>query len=92
MSPDEIVAQRTETSNYYVGLLAPPERRAMAAITESADVLNLEDESWLLVPAPAWLLDTLAVFGAESEDREPSFEDEAETDAGIEDNWELDCP
>ncbi len=53
-------------------------------------MLTVEDESWLLVPAPAWLLDTLAGFGAEAEDREPSLEDEPETDAGIEDGWEDD--
>ena len=52
---------------FAVGALAPPERRAMAAIAESADLLTVEDESWLLVPAPAWLLDTLATFGAECE-------------------------
>ena len=42
------------------------------------------------LPAPAWLLDTLARFGAECEDREPSLEDEPETDSGIEDEPELD--
>ncbi len=73
-----------------LGGLAPPERRAMAAIAESADVLTVKNQSWLLVPAPAWLLHTLAVFGAECEDREPSLEDEPETDAGIEDGWEDD--
>ncbi len=39
----------------------------MAAIAESADLLTVEDQSWLLVPAPAWLLDTLATFVAEAE-------------------------
>ena len=38
----------------------------MATIAESAEVLTVEDESWLLVSAPAWLLDTLAVFGADA--------------------------
>ena len=73
-----------------LGGLAPPERRAMTTIAESADLLTVEDESWLLVPAPAWLLHTLAVFGAECEDREPFLEDEPETDSGIEDEWEAD--
>ncbi len=50
-----------------LGGLAPPERQAMAAIAESADPLTVEDQSWLLVPAPAWLFDTLATFGAEAE-------------------------
>ena len=73
-----------------LGGLAPPERRAMATIAESADLLTVEDKSWLLVPASAWLLDTLAVFGAEAEDCEPSLEDEPETDMGAEDMGELD--
>ena len=76
---------------FMLGGLAPPERRAMATIAESADLLTIEKQSWLLVPAPAWLLDTLARFGAECEDRElVCLEDEAETDAGIEDESELD--
>ncbi len=40
--------------------------------------------------APPWLIDTLATFGAEAEDREPGLDDEAETDSGIEDEWEAD--
>ena len=48
----------------------------MAAIAESADLLTVKNQSWLLVPAPAWLLDTLAVFGTEAEDRENDLEDE----------------
>ena len=70
---------------FAVGALAPPERKALAAIAESADLLTVEDQSWLLVPAPAWLLDTLAAFGAEAEDREPGLDDEPETDMGADD-------
>lgn len=75
---------------YALGALAPPERRAMATIAESADLLTVEDKSWLLVPASPWLLDVLSMFGAEAEDREPGLDDEAETDSGIEDEWEAD--
>ena len=64
---------------FAVGALAPPERKALAAIAESADLLTVEDQSWLLVPAPAWLLDTLAAFGAE--DRENCLEDEPDDGA-----------
>ena len=42
------------------------------------------------MPAPPWLIDTLAVFGAEAEDREPGLDDEAETDMGVDDKGELD--
>ncbi len=48
----------------------------MAAIAESADLLTVKNQSWLLMPAPAWLLDTLALFGTEAEDRENDLEDE----------------
>lgn len=73
-----------------LGGLAPRERKAMAAIAESADLLTIEDKSWLLVPAPPWLIDTLAVFGAECEDREPGLDDEPETDLGA-DDLVMDC-
>ena len=49
-----------------LGRLAPRERKAMATIAESADLFTVEDKSWLLVPAPPWLIDTLAVFGSEA--------------------------
>ena len=79
-----------------LGGLAPRERKAMAAIAESADLLTIDDKSWLLVPASPQLLDTLAAFGAE--DREPCLEDEPngdmEPDCGMEsdDPAEYDVP
>ena len=75
-----------------LGGLAPPERQAMAAIAESADLLTVDDASWLLVPAPAWLLDTLAAFGAKAEDREPGLEDEPNGDMEPDDPAEHDVP
>ncbi len=65
---------------FAIGKLAPPERKALAQIVETADVLLVGDRSWLLVPADPRLLDTLAAFGAEAEDREPFMDDEVETD------------
>ena len=65
---------------FAIGKLAPPERKALAQIVETADVPLVENRSWLLVPADARLLDTLAAFGAEAEDRELCMEDEVETD------------
>ena len=75
---------------FALGALAPPERRAMAEIADTADLFTVDDKSWLLVPASPQLLDTLAAFGAEAEDREPGLDDEAETDMGVEDMGELD--
>ncbi len=66
--------------DHLIGRLAPPERRALAQICETADVLTVEQRAWLLVPADTQLLDTLAVFGAEAEDREMDLEDEAQAD------------
>ncbi len=65
---------------FAIGKLAPPERKALAQIVETADVLLVGDRSWLLVPADARLLDTLTAFGAEAEDRKPFIEDEIESD------------
>lgn len=61
---------------FAIGKLAPPERRALAWIVETADVLEVEDDTFLLVPVDPLLLDILAAFGAEAEDREPCLEDE----------------
>ena len=61
---------------FAVGALAPPEREAMAEIADTADLFTVTGRSWLLVPASPWLIDTLAAFGAEAEDRENDLEDE----------------
>ena len=61
-----------------VGAAVMSERRALAQIVETADVLNVDGAVFLLVPALPELIDTLAAFGAEDEDREP--EDEADDD------------
>ncbi len=66
--------------NHVVGDLAPRERKALAHICETADLLTVDEEPWLLVPADPRLLDTLAVFGAEAEDREMDLEDEPQAD------------
>ena len=56
--------------DHLIGKLAPSERKALAQICETANLLTVDEEPWLLVPADPRLLDTLAVFGAEAEDRE----------------------
>ena len=53
----------------------------MAEIADTADVLDVEGRAWLLVPASPWLIDALAAFGAEGEDREPGMDDEPSDDA-----------
>ena len=65
---------------HLIGKLAPPERKALAQICETADLLTVDERPWLLVPADPRLLDTLAVFGAEAEDRENDLEDEPQRD------------
>ena len=63
--------------DHLIGKLAPPERKALAQICETADLLTVDERPWLLVPADPKLLDTLlAVFGAE--DREMDLEDDRE--------------
>ena len=65
---------------YCIGKLAPPERKALAQICETADLLTVDETPWLLVPADPRLLNTLAVFGAEAKDRENDLEDEPQAD------------
>lgn len=66
--------------SHVIGKLAPSERKAMARICDTADLLMVEDKLWLLVPADTRLIDTLAAFGAEAEDRENDLEDEPQAD------------
>ena len=73
---------------FAIGDLAPDERKAMAAIAETADVLDVEGRLWLLVEASPWLLDILAAFGAEAEDRELCMVDEIESDGNSNDDLE----
>ena len=63
-----------------LGNLAARERKALTQIAEAADLLIVEDRPWLLVPASAWLIDTLATLNAECEDRGPYMEDEEQPD------------
>jgi hypothetical protein len=51
---------------------ADAERQALRDICEFADVLDLPDGSWLLVPCSPSLIDVLAEFEAEREDLEES--------------------
>lgn len=60
--------------------LTPPEQRAMAQICQTADLLQTEAGAFLLVPCDAKLLDTLAAFDAQGEDRENDLEDEPDHD------------
>ena len=65
------------TLPWLLGELVPNERKAMAEIAESADMLEVNGEIWLLAPIHEQeTLDVLAAFGAEGEDRENDLEDE----------------
>ena len=77
---------------HMLGSLAPDERVAMTQIADTADVLDVEGRLWLLVEASPWLLDVLAAFGAEAEDREPCLEDEPGADREPDESLEEDCP
>ena len=56
--------------------LVPAERKALEAIVECADILTIDGEVHLILPARPELIDALAAYGAEGEDREPALEDE----------------
>ncbi len=68
---------------WIIGKLAPAERKALAQIAETADLLPTEAGDFLLVPADAKLLDTLAAVGAEAEDRELDLHDDVEIDNSV---------
>jgi hypothetical protein len=65
-----------------LGDLAPDERKALDWIVENADLIQVREAAapYLLVEAFPWLLDTLAAFDAEAEDRENDLEDEPSED------------
>ena len=56
--------------------LGPAERKALRMICETADLVIVDDQLHLIVPALDGLMDTLAAFEAEAEDRENDLEDE----------------
>ena len=61
--------------------LIPAERKAMAELVETAEVLIVDGEMWLLAPVISQhMLDTLAAFASEGEDRENGLDDEIEED------------
>ncbi len=67
--------------SWLAGELGPPERLALRHIVETADLLDVGDSGvWLLVPTTAALLDALAAFEVEAEDRENDIEDEPQDD------------
>ena len=81
--------------------LGPDERKALRHIVETADVLDLgEHGTWLLAPATAALLDTLAAFEADGEDREydlederdESYEDDSDSDNALEPSGRFNAP
>jgi hypothetical protein len=66
---------------YLFRTLASEERRVLAAIVETADLLLVDGAPpHLLVPAPEWFLDALSEFAAELEDLEPGADDEENGD------------
>jgi len=63
-----------------IGDLAPDEVKALHFIAEHGDIVTVDAEQWLLTPAPAALLDTLATVGAVTEDLGPNLDDEPSPD------------
>ena len=87
------MAEQSDTTNPYIPSvgatelawlldpLIPAERKAMAEIADSADLLTVDGEVWLLAPITSQsTLDTLAEFASEGEDSENCLEDEIEED------------
>ena len=82
----------TDELSWLLGGLMPEERQAMAHICENASILGVEDveHTYLVVPVTETVLDTLATFGADSEDREIEQDHEIEVDGSEDDDKEPD--
>lgn len=61
---------------FTIGELAHRERQALSEIVETADLITVDDQTFLLARVGRGTLDVLAAFGAEAEDRENDLEDE----------------
>lgn len=81
-----------DESSWLLGGLMPEERKAMAHICENASILDVEgvEHTYLIVPVTPKVLDTLATFGADGEDREIEHDDEIETDGSLDEDKEPD--
>ena len=66
----------------YFAELAPAERRALRAIVENADLLDVHGHRFLLVEIDDATLDTLAAFEADLADDELDLGDEEDDDPG----------
>lgn len=71
-----IPALPTEALCWLAGDLGPAERRALRVIVDEADIVEIDGRAFLVAPVTAEVVDTLAAFEAEGEDREPDLEDE----------------
>jgi hypothetical protein len=72
--------------------LLPAEHKAMAEIADSAEILNVDGEVWLLVPVTSQdTLDAFVSFASEGEDRENDLEDEHEEDDDRDRDNPADC-
>ena len=66
-----------------VGELAPPERRALREIVETAEVVSEGRHQYLVARVSSETIDALAVFEAGREDLEPDGSDEPQTDSAF---------
>ena len=74
---------------FALGKVMPAERQALDQIVATADLIETPAGPYLLVPANTALVETLAEYGAEAEDREDGPDDEAEPEGADHDNGVL---
>ena len=79
---DTIPALPDSKLAWLAGRLGPEERMAMRYMCETAEVIVIDGDPWLVVPVDQdhRLVDALATFEAEAEDREQGLDDEPEVD------------
>lgn len=81
MTPAPVVPALCDVGmDWLVGGLMVPERKALKEIVENGDILFIDGYAYLLAPVCPQIVDTLAAFGAEAEDRESDLCDEQSED------------
>ena len=88
LRPKPTEADRTEyfpvlsawTAPLILGSFGTSEQRVLTQIVETADLVDVNQEPFLLVPVDDRMIDILAAYLTDIEDNEPDHEDEIEQD------------
>lgn len=74
--PSYLPAVPADALSWLAGNLGPAERLAMREIVERGDLIHVDGQTYLVAPVTSRCIDALAMFEAESGDREHGADDE----------------